>query len=142
VSERDQVLAELLDRCRRDHERWINGDGAGYALPEDGTILGALGGHGPGGRETAEVQHAVAQQWASGQGEVELLNGAVDEDLAWLTMIERARVTFVGDDHERRWDLRVTEVFRRIDGDWQRVHRHADPLVDRHPLTTLLDLEP
>lgn len=32
---------------------------------------------------------------------------------------------------EQRWDLRVTAVFRRTAGGWERVHRQADPLVDR-----------
>jgi hypothetical protein len=27
------------------------------------------------------------------------------------------------------WTLRVTLVFRRDDGDWRLVHRHADPLA-------------
>ena len=132
----DPTLDELLARCRRDHHAWINGDGAPYALPDDGTILGAIGGVGPGGAETAARQRLVAAQWRRGTGSIELVNGAVHGDVAWLAFIERAIVELADDavGVERRWDLRVTEVFRRSDGEWQRVHRHADPLVDRHRL--------
>jgi len=27
--------------------------------------------------------------------------------------------------------LRITELFRRIDGDWRLVHRHAAPMADK-----------
>lgn len=127
----DGVLRELLERCRADHRSWINGDGSPYALPEDGTIMGAVGGYSYGGADTASRQAAVAAQWKSGTGDVELLNGSVDGDLAWLVMIERATVVLGANAAERRWDLRVTEIFRRVNGSWERVHRHADPLVDR-----------
>ena len=127
----DPVLDELLTRCRRDHRGWINGDASGYALPDEGTIMGAVGGHSSGGPETAKRQNMVASQWKSGTGEVEFLNGGVAGDLAWLAMIERARVVLDDDIGEQRWDLRVTEVFRRTPDGWERVHRHADPLVDR-----------
>ena len=127
----DPVLDELLARCRRDHHAWINGDASGYALPEDGTVMGAVGGHSFGGPETAKRQQMVASQWKSGTGEVEFLNGGVARDVAWLAMIERASVVLDDDIGEQRWDVRVTEVFRRTPDGWERVHRHADPLVDR-----------
>lgn len=127
----DEVIAELLERCRRDHHAWINGDGSPYALPEDGSIMGAVGGWSPGGRATAERQAQVAAQWLQGTGDVEFVNGAVVGDLAWVAFVERAHVVFDRDVGEQRWDLRVTEVYRRVEDGWQRVHRHADPLVDR-----------
>jgi ketosteroid isomerase-like protein len=37
----------------------------------------------------------------------------------------------VGGLPDQDWSLRVTLVFRRDDGDWKLVHRHADPLVAR-----------
>ena len=142
VDELDPVLRELAERCRRDHAAWINGDGSPYALPDDGTILGAVGGFSHGGADTTERQRAVARQWRSGSGDVEVLNGGVSGDVAWLVLIERARVDFVDDapGTHRRWDLRVTEIFRRLDGSWERVHRHADPLVDRRSLSDVARL--
>lgn len=142
----DPALSDLLERCRHDHELWINSDAGGYALPDDGTILGAVGGFGRGGAESAEQQRLVAAQWRRGSGTIEFLNGGMHGDLAWLSFIERSIVEFVGDPDgtERRWDLRVTEIFRRTHGDWQRLHRHADPLVDRHDLAdvaALLDID-
>ncbi len=132
----DATLTHLLERCRRDHLAWINGDGSGYELPDDGTILGAIGGHSSGGEETGRRQVALASQWRVGTGTIEFINGGVEGDLAWLTLIERGRVELTTDPAgtERRWDLRVTEVFRRSHDGWHRLHRHADPLVDRRVL--------
>ena len=138
----EEVLALLKDRCRRDHAAWINGDATGYALPADGTIMGAVGGYSSGGPETAGRQSAVAAQWNSGTGSIEFVNGGRSGDLAWLAFIERARVRFSHDPEgaERRWDLRVTEVFRSVGGSWERVHRQADPLVEFRPLKDVASL--
>lgn len=136
----DPTLVQLLERCRRDHHSWINGDGDPYALPEEGMILGAIGGFAFGGSETLALQVAVARQWESGDGAVEFLSGGVAADVAWLVMIERSMVMITGQAGVRRWDLRVTEIFIRRAGEWQRIHRHADPLVDRHDLPALLHL--
>jgi transposase InsO family protein len=137
----DPTLLALLERCRHDHHAWINGDGTPYSLPEDGTIMGAIGGYSRGGPETAERQAAVARQWISGEGTVDFVNGGTSGDVAWLVMVERGSVQAAGQATTRRWDLRVTEVFRRTEEGWERAHRHADPLVDRHHLGQLLDLQ-
>jgi hypothetical protein len=138
----DPVIAELLARCQRDHHAWINGDGSPYELPEDGSILGAVGGYSFGGADTLQRQRAVARQWRSGTGSVELVNAGRSDYLAWLVMIERATVELVDEQEPRRWDLRVTEIFRLVDGTWQRIHRHADPLVDRRGLADVVHLCP
>lgn len=136
----DPVIAELLARCGRDHHAWINGDGSPYELPDDGSILGAVGGYSLGGPETLERQRAVARQWRSGIGSVELVNAGRTDDLAWLVMIERSTVELVDEHEPRRWDLRSTEIFRLVGGTWERVHRHADPLVERRGLNDVVHL--
>ena len=136
------MLDQLRERCRRDHSAWINGDASGYALPDDGTIMGAVGGYSRGGAATADRQVAVAAQWRSGTGYIEFLNGGLSGDMAWLVFIERATVVFADDAQgsERRWDLRVTEIFRRVGDEWERVHRQADPLVEFRPLDVVASL--
>ena len=50
------------------------------------------------------------------------------DTLAVLVMIERQRGE-VGGLPEQDWSLRVTEVYRKADSEWELVHRHADLLV-------------
>jgi hypothetical protein len=135
------VLEHLLDRIRVDHAAWINGDSRGYELPDEtSTVMGAFGACGIGASTTTPRQRLAVAQFESGTGSVELVHGGVSGDVAWLVVFERSSVMFAGRDRPVRWDLRVTEVFERRDGDWVRVHRHADPLVDVHPLDEVLSL--
>ena len=140
MDEPNEVVDQLLARCRADHAAWINGDASPYGLPDDGTIMGAFGGVGHGGVQAADRQRAVASLWEAGTGDVELVAGGIAGGVAWLVMTERASVRFVGRRDSVRWDLRVTELFRRSGGDWIRFHRHADPLVDVHALDEVLAL--
>ena len=52
----------------------------------------------------------------------------------------RSSVKFANHAEETRWDLRVTELFRRTGGGWERFHRHADPFIDRHDLDQVLTI--
>ena len=136
------IIDELLARCQRDHEAWINGDASHYALPEDGTLMGAFGASGRGGPRTSGRQRTANSLWLSGSGSVELIAAGVCDGVAWMVMIERAMVEFLGQAAPRRWDLRVTELFRETKAGWERFHRHADPLVDVHGLDEMLALLP
>ncbi len=140
MNDAHDTIEQLLARCRRDHDAWINGDAAAYALPADGTIMPALGGIGHGGPELAELQRVGSRLWEFGSGSVEFIDGGVSGDLAWLVMIEHAEVMFTGRTSMARWELRVTELFRHADSGWERFHRHADPLVWGQSIDAVLDL--
>jgi hypothetical protein len=134
MDETTPILEDLLAQCRRDHEAWINGDQSGYAFPEGATLMGAFGGSGHTKPMTEEQQRIFGALWQSGTGDVELIDGGVSEDIAWLVMVERASVRFRDRNETERWDLRVTELFKRNGDVWERFHRHADPLVEVHGL--------
>ncbi len=115
---------------------------SGYApLPSEATIMGAFG-----GSLTTEQAAAQGEQspfrspWEEGAGEIELIAGGVSGAVAWLVVIERSTVRFTGYDEPRRWELRVTELFRLDGAHWVRFHRHADPLVEFHSLDECLRL--
>jgi ketosteroid isomerase-like protein len=58
-------------------------------------------------------------------------------DLAYEVGIERNIVKF-GDATEKvPVGLRVTTVFRREDGNWKIVHRHADPITEARPVQSI-----
>jgi hypothetical protein len=58
----------------------------------------------------------------------------VSEDLAYTVGFERGTVRVDGGPG-RPMTIRVTHVYKRVDGDWRIIHRHADfpPLDQRQP---------
>ena len=60
-------------------------------------------------------------------------------DLAYILEIERARAKFGGSDEVRATSLRVTTIFRREDGVWKILHRHADTITSPRPIESVLE---
>ena len=60
---------------------------------------------------------------------VEYLTSFQSGDLAFTTAIERAEVKVAGQEKAAPMALRVTHIFRKEDGAWKMILRHADPLV-------------
>lgn len=64
-----------------------------------------------------------------GSNAFEVMHTAADGDLAYWVGIQRSVVNMQGQPSSVTFDLRVTEIFRRDDGAWKLVHRHADKLA-------------
>jgi ketosteroid isomerase-like protein len=59
-------------------------------------------------------------------GHFDVLQSSESGDLAFWTGMQHAKVHMQGQDELVQMSLRMTEVFRREDGEWKLVHRHAD----------------
>jgi ketosteroid isomerase-like protein len=59
----------------------------------------------------------------------EVIAAGASGDLAYIAGIEHTTAA-VGGSEPQAYALRVTTVFRREDGKWKVVHRHADPVPD------------
>ena len=129
-------IDELLAALDRGRQAWIEGRfglGSGaHEQDEDMTIFGPFGGPAGRGPGLPERQRAMASLFLGGTGATEVVNTIVSGDLVVLVLIERNDVKLAGEaDAGQPWVLRTTQVFERREGRWVRLHRHADPLIDR-----------
>jgi len=142
-----QNLIAALDQGRA---RWINGHGEftddhPVRQADDMTIFGPFGGPGPApgsvtAEQIAEGQAAISAQFRGGDGICEVVNTIVEGDLVVVVLIERSTVAFQALNGSQPWVLRTTQVFRKTDSGWIRLHRHADPLIGPRTLVATLAL--
>ena|ERR1700712_2985127 len=93
------------------------------------TIFGPKGDAIQGADEVDEVNAKGAAMFEPGaENAFEVMHQAADEHLAYWVGIQRSVVHMLGRDDPIPMDLRVTEVFRRENGQWMLIHRHADQL--------------
>jgi len=96
---------------------------------DDYTLLAPFGGEPRRGFDASEeALDATARYFRGGEAEQEVLATYASGDLVVLVVIERQHGE-VGGLPDQDLSLRVTLVFRRDNGVWRQVHRHADPLV-------------
>jgi ketosteroid isomerase-like protein len=93
------------------------------------TLFGAVL-MGTGWREIAPVFERLASRFSNCESfEYEVIAAGASGDLAYIAGVEHTTAA-VGDAAPEAYALRVTTVFRREDGQWKVVHRHADPVPD------------
>jgi ketosteroid isomerase-like protein len=107
----------------------------GDAVPLD-TILAKSGSasfHAPRGDTVVGVPE-VAQRYVedaasfgpNGTSRLEVLQIASEDTLGFWTGFQIATVNLPGKSEPVNMRIRVTEVFRKADGMWKIIHRHAD----------------
>lgn len=132
----DTDVEELLDALDRGRAAWISGQlGLGPGLDAeqdpDMTIFGPWGGEAGRGAGLPDRQKAMASLFHGGTGSSEVVKTIVSGDVVVVVLIERNEVIVEGQADPQPWVLRTTQVLERRDGTWVRLHRHADPLIDR-----------
>lgn len=134
-----QAINEAVDGARA----FLNGDPTAYTQlwsgAEDVTIFGGFGGAERGRDAVAGRIAWASARFRGGELRYEAIASGQSGDLAYAIGIERGRATVVGkDDEHGDLTLRVTHLFRREDGRWRLVHRHADAVTTVLPPTGLL----
>src|SRR5690348_12714915 len=92
-----------------------------------------------GWAEVAPMFEKLAESFSDCRScEWEVVAADAGQDFAYLLAIERTTASVRGSE-PAPYTLRSTTSFRREDGDWKIVHRHADPIDDSADLLTRLN---
>ncbi len=131
----EETLAVAIDRVDDALRAMWRGDPEPYmalwAHRDDVTLMGALGPVERGWRDVGETFRWVGAKFKDGsESTIERIAVGESGDLAYSIGYER-RTARLDDGALEERTLRVTHLYRRIEGLWCLIHRHADvPPVD------------
>ena len=131
MSETAEFLQAVLPRLREESIALHNGDpGPRLALwsrNDPVTLFGALQIK-SGWNDVGQVFEWVASRFSNCDSfEFEVIGAGTSGDLGYVVGIEHTAAS-VGGEPPEAYELRVTTIFRRENGEWKAVHRHADPV--------------
>lgn len=130
-----QDLRAALERANRANEALLHGESAPlkacFSHRDDASVLGGFGGHEVGWKLIGPRLDWVADSFAGGHFTYELIVANPGTDMGMVVQIERGQVQLKQRPTPQEMGLRVTMVFRREDGEWKLLHRHADGLIEK-----------
>jgi ketosteroid isomerase-like protein len=132
----DSSWEEAMTQLTAAQRNFVKGDAAGikrlFSHGEDVTVLGGcFGGFEHGWAEVGPRLDWAASHFAGGSYGQETVSATVGSDVGCLVSRERWPYATPEESAEMLLELRVTQVFRREQGHWRLVHRHADPLLQK-----------
>jgi hypothetical protein len=138
----DTDIQEALQTIEAGMTHFVTGDSGPFkerwSHQPDVSIMGAWGTAEVGWPDSEPRLDWAAARFKGGNWTQELLTAGTSGDLLYTVTIERMEPVLEGQDAARRSELRVTHVFRREDGVWKVVHRHADPIISKTAAATIL----
>jgi ketosteroid isomerase-like protein len=132
MSEREEFLAETMPRLLEAETALHNGDAAPrlamWSRNEPVTLFGAWLSD-TGWSDVSHTFEVVASRFSDCTAyEIELVAAGASGDLAYTVAYEHTTASI--EDTRRFYTLRVTQIYRREDGEWKLAHRHGDELAD------------
>ena len=130
----DQKDFEDFMKRREDVARsYVRGDAAPLSgivtHSSPATFFSPNGDYQQGAEEVASTYERDAKSFEpGGDSHFEILQMAASDGIAYWVGLQKATARMQGKAEAVPFNLRVTEVFRRENGEWKMVHRHADPL--------------
>jgi ketosteroid isomerase-like protein len=126
--------AGVIAQAIQAHAHLMRGDIDAYRrsieLAPDFLLMDPFGGVPTGLPRSEEHWRRIGRYFRGGRNsEFQPIRSYRSDDMIVLVANERTHVA-VGSLPAQDWALRVTLVFRRDEGVWRLVHRHADPLVE------------
>ena len=136
-------LGQYIEQYHRALDAFVQGNPEPvkrlFSRGDDVTLANPLGPPVRGWSQVAEAIDRAASQVREGESVLfEIISEYATEDLAYNLELEKVRVKTVGTDEFGDISLRVTTIYRREDGEWKIVHRHADPITAPRPIESVL----
>jgi ketosteroid isomerase-like protein len=128
MSDKQEFMAWVESRLKEAEVAIHNGDAAPrfaiWSTREPVTVMGAwLNATGP--KEVGEVFRRLETSFSDCRSySHELVAADVVGDMAYTTGFEHTEASISGE--PRKYTLRVTQIYRKEDGEWKVAHRHAD----------------
>jgi len=125
---------QLIVRARDALDQIAKGNAEGYkkllSTQDDISLGNPFGGFARGWNEVVERIERAASLYRDGEVvSFETVSQYVGDDLAYTVEIERFKTKVGGAAEPHEVALRVTCIYRREEGTWKLLHRHADPRV-------------
>jgi ketosteroid isomerase-like protein len=137
-------LAQVIDQYHQAVDAFVRGDTEPearlFSRRDDVTLAHPLGPPARGWPQVEQaLQHAAVQIRDGEPCRFEQITAVVTADLAYTVELQRTRARFGGADDLMPSSLRVTTIFRREDGEWRVVHRHADPITAPQSIASVVE---
>lgn len=128
-------FAEFMKKRAEVAKAYVNGDAAPLdsivATSGHATFFPPAGGS-EQGAETVKQRYDrdVATFRPGSETQLDVLHSAASGNVAYWTGFQTAKVRLNGSGPPQTMRLRITELFRLVDGEWKLIHRHADPMAE------------
>jgi ketosteroid isomerase-like protein len=136
--ENKESLEDAFEQYYLALDRFSRGDPepvkALFSHRDDVTLANPFGPAVRGWEQVSDALSFASSRFSDGEStSFERLASYAVADLATVLEIERWRAKVGERPDVAAFELRVTSTFRREDGTWKLVHRHADPITDADP---------